>query len=188
LSDGCPACRKERFAFEKVVRLGSFHDGIWKEVIHRLKHFTGDGLAEAVGDLWASHSELRLRELGAQLVIPVPLHWRRRLRRGYNQSEPLAYSLALKLRLPCRPRLLQRIRATPDQKGQSAADRRANVKGAFQARPHAALVGKKVLLVDDVMTTGSTANEAARALRQAGAAPVIVAVLTRGRSGHVDLP
>jgi ComF family protein len=179
LADGCPACRTERFAFEQVVRFGSFHEGPWKEIIHRLKHHTGDGLAEVLGGLWARHAEPRLRPLSAELVIPVPLHWLRRLWRGYNQSQPLAQALASRLGLPCRPHLLRRIRATPEQKKQSPTDRRIHLAGAFEAQPHPDLHGRKVLLVDDVMTTGSTASDAARALRRAGAAAVIVAVLAR---------
>jgi predicted amidophosphoribosyltransferase len=101
----------------------------------------------------------------------------RRLRRGYNQSEILARPLAGRLRLPCRPGWLRRGRRTPQQTLQPPAGRRENVRGAFRARAGAGLRGRTVLLVDDVLTTGSTAHEAARALRQAGAARVVVAVL-----------
>jgi predicted amidophosphoribosyltransferase len=155
---GCTACRGSRFAFDRVVRLGVF-DGILKQVIYRLKRHTGEGLAEVLGNLWAGHAEGLLRGLGVDLVIPVPLHWWRRLVRGYNQSEPLARALAARLRLPCRPGLLRRVRATPDQKGQSPTERRHNLVGAFQARPHAELRGKTVLLVDDVLTTVTLPEE-----------------------------
>jgi predicted amidophosphoribosyltransferase len=83
------------------------------------------------------------------------------------------------LRLPCRPRWLRRIRHTPKQTEQTPAARRENVKGAFRAARGGALAGQAVLLVDDVMTTGSTVSEAARALRDAGARQVVVAVLAR---------
>jgi ComF family protein len=120
-----------------------------------------------------------LREAGADVVIPVPLHWWRRFRRGYNQSEALASRLAYRMRLPCRPGWLRRIRHTPQQTAQTPSERRENVRGAFRARSWARLRGKVVLLVDDVLTTGTTCNEAARALRGAGAAQVVVAVLAR---------
>lgn len=178
VDQGCTACRDSRFAFDRVMRLGVF-DGMLKQVIYRLKRHTGEGLAEVLGELWAGHAEAQLRELGVDLAIPVPLHWWRRLRRGYNQSEPLARALAARLRLPCRPGLLRRVRATPEQKGQTPAERRRNLVGAFQARSHTDLRGKTVLLVDDVLTTGSTASEAAQALRTAGAAKAVVAVLAR---------
>jgi ComF family protein len=131
-----------------------------------------------VGELWAGCAEGRLHALGADLVVPVPLHWRRRWQRGYNQSEALARPLAARLGLSCRPWCLRRIRHTPQQPSQRAAGRLENVRGAFRARG-GVLAGRTILLVDDVLTTGSTASEAARALRQAGARRVVVAVLAR---------
>jgi ComF family protein len=142
-----------------------------------LKHASGEGLAEVLGQLWVEHRRDRLRELQADVVIPVPLHWRRRWMRGYNSSEILADCLAQGLALSCRPRWLRRIRFTPSQTEQSATARRDNVRHAFRARPHPRLRGRTVLLVDDVLTTGSTASEAARALRTAGAGRIVVAVL-----------
>jgi ComF family protein len=178
VADGCPACRDVPFAFERVLRLGPY-DGQLREAILRLKSQAGEGLAEVLGDLWARHLDAPLRGAGAEVVIPVPLHWWRRWTRGYNQSEALAWSVAARLRLPCRPRWLRRVRNTPQQTLQTPADRKTNVRGAFHSRPRPGLRGKTVLLVDDVMTTGSTAHEAARALRAAGAARVVVAVLAR---------
>ena len=95
-------------------------------------------------------------------------------------SWALARRLAFHIGLPCRPFWLRRIRNTPEQKATpSTTARRENLRGAFQARPRPALAGKTVLLVDDVLTTGSTASEAAGALRTAGAKRVLVAVLAR---------
>lgn len=186
--DGCTVCRHTPFYFESVLRLGRYRGTIWEDVIPRLKYWIAEGLAEVLGELWAEHAEARLRDVGADVIIPVPLHWLRRWRRGYNQSAVLAQALADRLGLPCRPRWLRRIRATPSQTSQTPANRKTNVKGAFQTRAESTLRGKAVLLVDDVMTTGSTANEAARALRAAGAARVVVAVLARaGRETLVNV-
>jgi ComF family protein len=173
---GCPRCRYLSYAFEGVQRLGPY-EGLLKEVILRLKHAAGEGLAEVVGALWAEHAGPRLRAAGAEVIIPVPLHWLRRLHRGYNQSEALARALAAGLRLPCRPGWLRRTRATPKQTAHAPSARPENVRRAFRASRWADLKGKAVLLVDDVLTTGSTCSEAARALRQAGASRVVVAVL-----------
>jgi ComF family protein len=180
LDGGCTACRGVSFQFESVQRLGPY-DGPLRELILRMKHASGEGLAETLGLLWADHAGQRLRAAGATVVIPVPLHWRRRWARGYNQSEAVANVLAARLRLPCRPRWLRRVRNTPQQTRQTPSARSENVRGAFVARPGAPLGGRTVLLVDDVMTTGSTASEAARALRAGGASRVVVAVLARAQ-------
>jgi ComF family protein len=177
VADGCPHCHGISFPFDKVSRLGPY-EGPLREVILRMKHPAGEGLAECVGELWAGCAEVRLRELGANLVVPMPLHWRRRWRRGYNQSEALARAVAARLGLPCRPYCLRRVRHTPLQASQSPAARLENVRNSFRATG-SALRDQTVLLVDDVLTTGSTAAEATRALRAAGARRVVVAVLAR---------
>jgi ComF family protein len=158
------------------MRLGPY-EGLLRDVILRLKKSSGEALADLAGRLWAAHSESKLRDIRADVVIPVPLHWWRRWSRGYNQSEALARAVARRLGLPCRPGWLGRIRYTPLQTRQTPAGRPANVRGAFRARKRATLHSRTVLLIDDVLTTGSTASEAARALREAGAARIIVAVL-----------
>src|SRR5947209_12278367 len=86
---GCPHCRGERFHFDRVVRLGPYA-GLLREAILRLKHRSGEDLADHLGRLWAREHQADLRALGAEVILPVPLHWRRRWARGYNQSEILA--------------------------------------------------------------------------------------------------
>lgn len=180
LDNGCPTCRQAGFAFERAVRLGSY-DGLLRDLILRMKMQTGEGLAEVMGQLWSGVSLSKLLQLKADLVVPIPLHWYRRWRRGYNQAETLARALAQKLSLPCLPRCLRRIRNTPKQTLQtSPSERRDNVRGAFRVRRGIALTGKRVLLIDDVLTTGATASEAARTLRKAGAASVAVGILAHG--------
>jgi ComF family protein len=176
LEGGCTRCRGSHFHFEGVMRLGPY-EGLLRDLILRLKQGSAENLAEHLGRLWVEHAEQRLRATGADVVIPIPLHWRRHWQRGYNQSAALARPLAARLRLPCWPGWLRRIRNTPMQTEQPPSARRENVRGAFCARSAAGLRGRTVLLVDDVLTTGSTCSEAARALRDAGAARVCVAVL-----------
>jgi ComF family protein len=127
--------------------------------------------------IWAECAGARLREVQPDLVVPVPLHWCRRWTRGYNQSEALARTLAAGMALPFFPTVLRRVRNTPHQTRQSPSVRRDNMRNAFMVRSKGSITRKTVLLVDDVLTTGSTASEAARALRSAGAARVVVAVL-----------
>jgi ComF family protein len=173
---GCPRCRGEKFPYESASRLG-LYDGLLRDVILRMKHAPGETLAECVGSIWAECAEVRFREAKADVVIPVPLHWRRKWWRGFNQSEALADAVAARLGLPHEPGWLRRVRATPAQTTVSAAQRRENLRGAFAASRRAQLAGKSVLLIDDVLTTGTTAGEAARALLEKGAARVVVAVL-----------
>jgi ComF family protein len=169
-----------KFHFECVLRLGPY-DGLLRELILRMKQKSGDLLAEQVGEVWAERLAPRPRASRPDVIIPVALHWRRRWRRGHNQSEALAVALAGKLGSPCRPRWLRRVKNTPQQTLQSPAGRRENVQDAFRARPRSGLRGKTVILVDDVLTTGSTCNEAARALRAAGAGRILVAVLAHSQ-------
>jgi ComF family protein len=179
VSRGCPRCRGQTFAFSGVVRLGPY-EGLLRDVILRLKSPAGELLAESVGRLWAEAAEARLKAIGANVVVPVPLHWRRRWWRGFNQSEILASAVAARLGVPCHAHALRRTRATPRQALQPPSRRPDNVRNAFAGRSGSGVRGKTVLLIDDVLTTGSTAGEAARALRRVGAADVTVAVLGHG--------
>lgn len=176
VADGCPRCRRERFHFDSASRMGPY-DGALRDVVLAMKQLAGQQLAESVGRLWARHHADRFRALGVAVVIPVPLHWWRRLRRGYNQAEALSAAIAQLLGTEHRPGWLRRVRSTPSQAPLAATDRRENVRRAFAVGRSARLGGKTVLLVDDVITTGSTASEASRALRQGGATAVHVAIL-----------
>jgi ComF family protein len=115
--------------------------------------------------------------MGVDLVAPIPLHWTRRWKRGFNQSEILAKEMARRLRIPMRANWQRRVRATAKQTLLSPTARRENVKGVFAVSRKADVRGVTVLLIDDVMTTGSTLNESAKAWRRAGAKSVIAAVL-----------
>jgi len=132
-----------------------------------------------LGRIQAERKADVLQAAGVQAVVPVPLHWRRRWARGYNQAEAVARELATSLGVPLGAGWLRRVKPASQHAQPSASAREANIRGAFRCRPRASLTGRTVLLVDDVMTTGSTVGEAARMLRQAGAGRVVVAVLAR---------
>jgi ComF family protein len=176
--DGCSYCRTSSLHFSRAVRLGTY-EGLLREVILRLKTQAGETLAWPIGKLLAQRCAARLTVSSLDAAVAVPLHWRRRLSRGYNQSEAIARSAACHLRLPYLPDGLARSRHTEPQVGQSAVKRRTNVIGSFVAPQPAKIRGKRLLLVDDVLTTSSTVDEAAKTLRQAGAAEVQVAVLAQ---------
>jgi ComF family protein len=176
LERDCPSCRGESYHFESAFRLGPY-EGKLRDAILKMKHLPGEILAESLGALWAEREAVRFRESRFDVLIPVPLYWWRRLERGYNQSSALADALASQLRVAARSNWLRRVKPTPKQYTQSATARRENVKGAFRATRKCNVKNLRVLIVDDVLTTGATANEAAKVLMSAGAAQVSVAVL-----------
>jgi predicted amidophosphoribosyltransferase len=110
--------------------------------------------------------------------VPVPLHWRRRWQRGYNQAEALARGLAVRLALPVR-QPLRRVVSTPHLAQIGRVERARVMRGAFRAERTPALAGRPVLLVDDILTTGATCGAAARALKRGGAARVVAVVIGR---------
>jgi len=178
LEGGCTACRSDAFAFDGVFRVG-VHEDLLREVVIKLKQRGAEEFAEAMAVLFAEVLAAKLKSFLPDVVIPVPLHWLRYWQRGFNQSEILGRALAENLGKPCRSRVLRRVRRTPSQKAQTAAKRRENMKGAFAARPDPSIKGKVCLLVDDVLTSGATAHEAARALRTLEPARIIVCVIAR---------
>jgi ComF family protein len=109
----------------------------------------------------------------ADVVVPVPLHCERQKERGYNQAALISKPLAKRLRLPHKAVLLMRTRARPDKQVLSLEERWESVRGAFATRPGSKVDNLRVLLVDDVLTTGATLDACARALREAGAKSVI---------------
>jgi ComF family protein len=113
------------------------------------------------------------------MIVPVPLHARRLRSRGFNQAVLLGEVLARQWHLPLARQALKRIRWTEPQISLSAEERRVNVKGAFAVPDIAAVMGKHVLLLDDVFTTGSTVEECSRVLKRSGAAAVTVITIAR---------
>ncbi|MDX2149670.1 MAG: hypothetical protein SFV54_02975 [Bryobacteraceae bacterium] len=118
-------------------------------------------------------------------IVPVPMHWLRRWRRGYNQAELLAREVSRSWGAPVRP-LLRRVRSAPAQAGLSAAGRRRNVEGTYQLARGVNVAGLSLLLVDDVFTTGATASACAAALKRGGAKHVAVLTLARADRRPVE--
>lgn len=183
LGGRCAACEARPHAFARA-RAACLYDDASRGVILKLKHADRLDLAP----LFARWLLRAARELIAEadLVVPTPLHPTRLAVRRYNQAAEIARPLARLSGLAYGPDVLKRIKATPSQGGRSGAGRRRNVAGAFASPPsRAALVrGRRVLLIDDVLTTGATADGCARALLAAGAAGVDVAVVARVRQSE----
>lgn len=177
----CGACRHAPPPFAFARGVAAYRDGM-RAAIHAFKYGRRVALAPPLGRLLA---EAGLRILPgapaalADALVPVPLHPGRLSERGFNQAELLAEVCAEAWRLPCWPRALVRARPTRPQAELNAAARRANVAGAFQVGQPARVDGRRLLLVDDVLTTGATVRAAAGALARAGAAAVGVLVLAR---------
>ena len=159
-----------------------YRDGV-RRAVRRYKFMGAAGLSGLFGELMAQCLNDR-RDGAFDLVTWVPLHPKRRKRRGYDQAELLARRAAGLCGMPAMP-TLEKIRHTGAQSRQTTEeDRRANVEGAYRALPGLDLTGKRVVLVDDVVTTGSTLAQCAACLRSAGAAEVVA--LTFAQAGHND--
>ena len=144
-------------------------EGPARTLVHQLKYEGMRALAEPMGELLVI--SLLENPMTIDLVVPVPLHGLRRRRRGFNQSELLARTVAYRTGLQLETSALRRRRGTPPQVQESERPRReSNVQGAFRCSD--AVAGRRILLIDDVLTTGATARECARTLKAAGAASV----------------
>jgi ComF family protein len=168
----CGACLAHPPAFDRV-RAGGPFGGPLADAVRELKYRDRPALARPLGRWLAARVPL---PAGAALV-PVPLARGRRVARGYDQATLLAARLAREARLPLLGGALRRVRETAPQVGRSRAERARNVAGAFAASP--LVRGRTLVLVDDVVTTGATADACARALKEAGAARVEVVALGR---------
>lgn len=164
----CPACLNKPRAFDAAHAAFVLATPV-QEGIHALKYQARFQQALLLGTAFASRLRTRAAPLPT-LLIPVPLHWRRQWWRGYNQSLELARVIGSELGITVETEAAKRLRATPDQIGQSAAQRHRNLKGAFAVSTRVA--GQHVALLDDVMTTGATLEELARACMAAGAGRV----------------
>jgi ComF family protein len=187
----CRLCRLAPPPFQRAVAYGPYRDGL-KGAIHAFKY---DGMRPAARPLGALLADaiatLEVEVPGGFLVVPVPLHRARRKHRGFNQAEDLSFHALKTLArshpewpLSMAPRSLIRLRSTPVQAGLTARQRRLNVRGAFTVSEKSIVLGRHILLVDDVLTTGATARAAGSALLRAGAASVHVATLARAGREH----
>ena len=172
----CGRCAAKKPAYDRA-RAAFVYDKASRSLVLRFKH---GGETEGVR-MFAQQMQRAGRNIlqGADILVPVPLHRRRLIKRRFNQSALLARALSKQSGLPFDTNCLLRKRNTISQGGQSAAGRRRNVSGAFFVRAGPQLRGKHVVLIDDVMTTGATLEACARTLKRAGAKQVDAIVLSR---------
>jgi ComF family protein len=177
----CGKCITHPPAFD-AARAALLYQGHTRDLIHAFKYRYKIHLRRPLALLTAECLTEFIIARAPDLIVPVPLHVRRLRGRGFNQAVLLGELLARKWRLPLVRRALVRIRWTEPQITLAAQERRDNVKGAFSVADPAVIVGKRVLLLDDVLTTGSTAEECSRVLKRAGAAEVTVITVARAVS------
>jgi ComF family protein len=176
---GCIHCRRDRFNFDRVYSLGVYEDAM-KSACLQAKRASGQPLAAAVAGLLWERQQEALKSEQIELVVAVPKHWTQRIGVRPNAAETLAEALARRLQVEFGRHILTKVRRTLPQSKLPSYRRRSNLRRAFRVRQPDAIKGATVLLVDDILTTGTTANEVSRALRKSGADRVIVAVPARG--------
>jgi ComF family protein len=174
LEGRCALCRAGARGFDAAYCFG-FHEGALRELIHLLKYGGMKPLAKPLGEYLSRALPL---DEGFDAVVAMPLHWRRRFERGFNQAALLAKQVARRRKIPVLD-AVRRVRSTRTQTGLTNAKRRDNVSGAFRPRRGCPVKGLRILLVDDVMTTGATGSACASVLKRAGAKSVTLLTLAR---------
>jgi ComF family protein len=174
----CGQCLTQPPRFD-TARAAFLYEGAMRDLIHSFKYDRRSHLRRPLTLLVLEELCAFLQDAEPQIIVPVPLHRSRLRQRGFNQAVLLGTLLARRLSLPMLPDALVRTRRTEPQIELSAAERRSNVKGAFSVKRSGDIAGKRVLLLDDVMTTGSTMNECAGELKKSGVNRVIAVTIAR---------
>ena len=175
----CANCADMDFHFT-AARAAVIARSVVLDAIHHFKYSRALWFEPFLADLLLREAVPALRLADWDCIVPVPLHPLKFREREFNQAEVLARHLSRALGIPMNTRLLRRIQRTATQTLLSREQRAANMRGAFAARASIALAGQRIILVDDVFTTGATTNACAKALRTAGAAAVCVWTVARG--------
>ena len=165
--------------YARARAVAHFEDGPVRRLVHQLKYSARMELAKPLGAWMARAGNEILAE--AEVLVPVPLHRRRLAVRRFNQAHALAQAISAQCGVPADPFILARVKPTPSQVGLSRSQRALNLQGAFRVSDGMAarIEGRAVVLIDDVMTSGATANAASRALLRSGAKRVDVLVFAR---------
>ncbi len=174
-----PECMADPPVWNRARAVCSFDEGPARRLVYRFKYWDRMEVARPVG-LWMARAGAELLE-EADFLIPIPLHRTRLAMRRFNQAMSLAQSVSASCGVPVDPHVLERVKPTPPQVGLSKLQRAANLQGAFKVGEEAKMriSGVRLVIIDDVLTTGSTTNAAARALLRAGAANVDVLTFAR---------
>ncbi|MDD5491382.1 MAG: ComF family protein [bacterium] len=176
----CADCHDHDALYYDTIRAAGIYQGILREAIQAFKYNRRSCLGTELGELMFKSYQRYFSQFTIDTMIPIPLHKKQSHKRQYNQSEILAVNLGKAAGIPVFPKTLSRIKETRPQYALNKRERADNIRNAFQIRKGANLPGAKVLVIDDICTTGSTINECARVLKQAGATEVHGLVLAHG--------
>lgn len=180
----CTQCLKHHPNYD-LARHALPFDGIIRRIIHEYKYNRAIWLKDDLVDILEALTRNAIPSGDIDLILPVPLSRRKFIKRGFNQSALLAYGLARRLSIPFNDDCLIRIKDTPTQTHLGIEKRKENIKGAFKVATAAEISERRILIVDDVMTTGATLNEIAKALKQNGAQSVSCIALARADMGKI---
>ena len=177
--NACSLCHGIDLRFERAISTGNYR-GLLQDLVIRMKNQNDEQIAIQLGNLLAFEllNADFLEDLN--LVVPVPTHWFRRIRRGFQAAEVMSETIAAGCDIPYAGQIMRCLRRTKKQGTLSTPGRFKNVRGAFDVRPNFRINGLNVLLVDDVMTSCATASELARMMIASGASKVYVGVIARG--------
>ncbi|MCD8348427.1 MAG: double zinc ribbon domain-containing protein [Lachnospiraceae bacterium] len=174
----CEDCERTLHLFDQG-RAAFTYSGSMRKSVYRMKFQNRRDYLDFYAEAMVYAGERHLCFWRPEVIVPVPMHWKKRAARGYNQSELLAVRISRLTGIPCERKLLRCVRYTGDQKELGRNERLRNLRGSFEVCSPNRL--NRILLVDDVYTTGSTMDEAARALRAAGARQLFFLVLCTGK-------
>ena len=178
LDSVCAQCSSKKPYFDKAISV-FVYDDFSKKIILKFKHSDATYLAEMLAKWMFRAATLEIES--SDLIIPVPIHFTKRLKRKYNQSELLAQKISEISGVKYEPRILKKIKQTSPQEGLSGNQRRKNVIGSFgiNEKYEHLLKNKRILLIDDVFTTGSTVNECAKVLKKHGTKEIFVLTIAK---------
>jgi ComF family protein len=174
--EGCPFCKEKCLPFDTLTSL-TYYDGVIKTVIHKFKYSKQKFLLSVLNDIIITNEKFKEIVPLIDVIVPVPLHWLKKLHRGFNQSELLSMEIQKRFLKPMSKNNLCRIKNTESQTHLTKSQRRVNIRNAFFVKDPKSFKGKKILLVDDVLTTGVTASECSKKLKKAGAESVHLLIL-----------
>lgn len=177
---GCTVCREKSLYFDAVTSI-TYYEGVVKTLLHKFKYARQKFLSAILIDIILRDKRLYDIVPNVDMIIPVPLHWLKKMRRGFNQSELLSQGVQKLFLKPISRNNLCRIKNTVSQTRLSKNQRQINVRNAFFIKRPELLKGKRILLIDDVLTTGVTASECSKKLKEAGVQSVHLLILAAAR-------